>query len=220
MDEAPPDQPPSTAAKARLRASLRAQRADPDRDAVARASARVCLQLATLPEFTAATTVGLYWPTRGELDPNGVVDLPAARGVRFAWPHSNPTARSMRFHLAPAGLQPQPGQPAARDAIARTMIAGAYGILEPSGAEIAPEQLDLIVLPGLGFDRQGRRLGYGGGFYDRFLARVGARVFTVGVGFDSQLLERLPTDPHDQPVHTVVTPSELVRVDRAARGGP
>lgn len=223
MDEAPsPDavNRPDTLTKPELRARLRALRAALAPDEVDRASAQVCRALVSLPEFTEATTIGLYWPTRGELDPNGVLAHPASRGVTFAWPCSNPDDRSMSFHSYPDGLQTEIGDPGAQRAITKTMIAGAYGILEPSGAEIAPEQLDLIVLPGLGFDRQGRRLGYGGGFYDRFLARVGARVTTVGVGFDGQLLAGLPADPHDQPVHMVVTPSELVRVDQTEPGNP
>ena len=103
MDEAPPDQPPSAAAKARLRASLRAQRADLDRDAVARASARVCLHLAALPEFTAAATVGLYWPTRGELDPNDLAPLQPDRAKHALPPRpcgasatTRPTRRARR----------------------------------------------------------------------------------------------------------------------------
>ncbi len=65
-------------------------------------------------------------------------------------------------------------------------------------------------MPGVAFDRSGHRLGYGGGFYDRFLARLPARALRIGVAFDQQVLDELPAEEHDQPVDLVVTPSEVL----------
>ena len=85
---------------------------------------------------------------------------------------------------------------------------GKYGIMEPLGGEpIAPEALDLILLPGAAFDRGGGRLGRGGGFYDRYLASTHA--LTVGLAFELQLMNAVPRDAHDLPVQMVVTEAQI-----------
>jgi 5-formyltetrahydrofolate cyclo-ligase len=83
---------------------------------------------------------------------------------------------------------------------------GAFGLREPGlRAElISPEQLDLIVVPGLAFTRAGDRLGRGAGYYDRFLATVPARVATIALIFPCQLRDRLPMEPHDRRVGSVI----------------
>ena len=91
-----------------------------------------------------------------------------------------------------------------------------FGILEPlpDAVFFEPVELDLILLPGVAFDRFGRRLGRGRGFYDRGLARAqevpGPR--RLGVGFDFQLVERVPVGELDQPVHGVLTERGLLPV--------
>ena len=82
----------------------------------------------------------------------------------------------------------------------------ALGIPTPEGPPVEPEQLDAVIVPGCGFDARLRRLGRGGGYYDRFLARCG-RPTTIGVCFDCQLVERIPEQPHDRRVDLVVTES-------------
>lgn len=203
------------AAKARLRAVLRAHRRTLTAEERHHQSIQACHQLAASPEFTHAQTIGLYWPMPDELDPNQLLDLAAAQAKTFAWPRTSEADRRLTFHTVADGPETPPGSPGARNSIAATLTPGPYGILEPTGERIAPQRLDLLIMPGLGFDRRGQRLGYGGGYYDRFLARHGVRPVTVGIGFDGQFLaDKLPTDIHDQPVHLVITPSALVRFDR------
>jgi 5-formyltetrahydrofolate cyclo-ligase len=69
---------------------------------------------------------------------------------------------------------------------------------------VAPEEIDLILIPGLAFTRKGERLGRGGGYYDRFLARVGLRAVKLGICFKEQLLEELPIESHDARVDRVL----------------
>lgn len=83
-----------------------------------------------------------------------------------------------------------------------------FGILEPKQEFlrlISKEDLDLIVVPGLAFDKRGVRIGHGGGYYDRFLKQISPRTQTIGLAFDFQILNYLPTSRHDIPVSRVVS---------------
>ncbi len=94
------------------------------------------------------------------------------------------------------------------------LVSGAYGIPEPDPAR-CPRQTqpvpEIVVLPGVGFDRQGFRLGYGGGYYDRLLdsGELGTPL-RIGLCFDFQLLDTLPTDSWDKPVHAICTEERLL----------
>jgi 5-formyltetrahydrofolate cyclo-ligase len=88
---------------------------------------------------------------------------------------------------------------------------GSFNVMEPTKpCGIAPEELDLIVLPGVAFDIDGRRLGYGKGFYDRFLALTSPECVVIGLGFDLQLKAVLPEELHDQKVSFLATESRFI----------
>jgi 5-formyltetrahydrofolate cyclo-ligase len=100
---------------------------------------------------------------------------------------------------------------------------GRHGLLEPSGSRLGPDAVatcGLLVVPALGVDRTGTRLGRGGGSYDRALARAAGWV--VALLHDGELLPALPREPHDRPVHAVVTPAHgLTRlIPHPADGAP
>ena len=83
---------------------------------------------------------------------------------------------------------------------------GPFGILEPETREaVSPEAVDLFLLPGVGFDRAGRRLGYGRGYYDRLLARAGIGGIRAGLAFSEQVVPEIPSGAGDVPVHYLVT---------------
>ena len=89
---------------------------------------------------------------------------------------------------------------------AGTLKQGSFNILEPTGNDIVnPKIIDLIILPGVAFDKKGNRCGRGKGFYDRFLSNTEAA--TIAVCFDCQLVESLPVEPHDIPAQNIVTNS-------------
>ncbi|MBP3290798.1 MAG: 5-formyltetrahydrofolate cyclo-ligase [Alistipes sp.] len=82
---------------------------------------------------------------------------------------------------------------------------GAYGINEPQGEDIVqPEQIDIMILPGMAFTTRGERLGRGKGFYDRYTSREGFRAYCIGVCFAHQILTTLPTEPHDRLIDEVI----------------
>lgn len=83
---------------------------------------------------------------------------------------------------------------------------GSYGIDEPQGGNAyCADEIDLMIVPGVAFTPCGKRLGRGKGFYDRYLSRKGFRAQCVGVCFRHQLLQELPTEPHDYTMHKVIT---------------
>ena len=106
---------------------------------------------------------------------------------------------------------------------AKRLSPGHYGILEPkeelrfrSDFQVEPDQIDLVIIPGLGFDRSCRRLGRGKGYYDRFITVLRRNVPLIGVCFDEQIVERVPTEPHDRTLDYVVTPTQIFAAESNA----
>lgn len=92
--------------------------------------------------------------------------------------------------------------------------AGCYGIAEPTPSRITeatvdPATIDTALIPGSVFDPFGGRLGYGGGYYDRFLTEDAPRAMRVGVAFEQQLVDRVPMEPHDQYMDILVTEKQI-----------
>ncbi len=131
-----------------------------------------------------------------EVDLHGLHDALIRRGVlalpRIDWEQRTMTA--MRLEAAPS-LDRQ-----------RDLEARRYGVPEPrSGMPIEPGELRAVLVPGLGFDRSGARLGRGAGFYDRYLPGIRPETLVIGVCFEVQVVERVPTEGHDRLVDTLVT---------------
>lgn len=79
-----------------------------------------------------------------------------------------------------------------------TMSCGSYGINEPQGGEpVAPSAIDVMLVPGVSFTREGYRLGRGKGYYDRYMSQVGFRAYRIGVCFEQQIVDILPVEEHD-----------------------
>ena len=90
-------------------------------------------------------------------------------------------------------------------------------ILEPKQncPLINPAQIDFFLVPGIGFDWQGNRLGHGSGFYDRLLAQASPSAFLLGYGYDFQVINTIPHEAHDIPVHAVATPTQIINIKPA-----
>lgn len=93
----------------------------------------------------------------------------------------------------------------------KDLVPGAYGILEPdqSAASVDIKDCSLIIMPGLAFDRNLMRMGYGGGYYDRFTS-LAPDVMRCAFCFDEQIISKVPTEAHDMPVHAIVTDKEFI----------
>ena len=102
------------------------------------------------------------------------------------------------------------------------MVETAYGPREPAvRVPVDPDEIDVVIIPGLAFDRRARRLGYGGAYYDRYLPRLATHALKVGIGFHQQLIRAVPSDRHDVRLDVVVTDREVVvRPQRGQRPKP
>lgn len=134
------------------------------------------------PRWRRARIVGLYMPIRSELDTAHLLAQALASGKQVYLPRIlDKNGRSMQFGAC---------------ASVAALVPGVWGIPEPMpGPE--PEWLDLVVLPGLAFDKSGIRLGYGGGFYDSYLGASGLVELTLGLCYSFQIIEKIMADPWD-----------------------
>ena len=187
-------------AKAELRERLLATRAAVSRSRRLSGGMQVCARLDRLPELAVARTVLGYAATGSEVDVDAALRALLARGVAVALPWV-------------AGARLGLGQ--VRD-LAADLAPGWRGVREPpAGARrpLRPETIDVVLAPGVGFDLAGNRLGYGGGHFDRLLARLRRGAVVVGVGFDEQIVDALPTAAHDRRVNVIVTPTRTLRLE-------
>ncbi|MFC9630437.1 5-formyltetrahydrofolate cyclo-ligase [Streptomyces mirabilis] len=165
----------------------------------------LALRALELPELAHARTVAAYVSVGSEPGTLALLDALHARGVRVLLP----------VLLADNDLDW--GAYAGEGSLERVQHGGRMALLEPAGERLGPEavqEADAVLLPGLAVDRRGMRLGRGGGSYDRVLARLeraGADPALVVLLYDTEVVEHVPAEPHDRPVHAVVTPSGVRR---------
>lgn len=176
------------------RAELLAQRLTLPRSEVLRCVARVAAAVAAeFPELQHAC-VGFYCPFKGELDLRPLVRELLESGAEAALPVVPEKGRPLEF------WQWRPGMKLGR---------GIWNI--PIPAERNPLRPTALLVPLVGFDAAGYRLGYGGGYYDRTLARLDPKPLTVGVGYAAGRLETIFPQPHDIPLDAIVTEAGVVR---------
>ncbi|MDP9341790.1 MAG: 5-formyltetrahydrofolate cyclo-ligase [Actinomycetota bacterium] len=156
---------------------------------------RVEEHLFGLPEATDARTVLLFYSFGTEIPTAGMVERLLSGGRRVLLPYLTDEGAMEAAELAPG----------------QSLVRSGYGPKEPSHrVAVEPGEVDVVVTPGLAFDRAGRRLGYGGGHYDRYLRRLSPRALRVGVGFAVQLVREVPAEPQDERVDLVVTEQGVV----------
>ncbi len=160
----------------------------------ARDSQAIVARIAALPSFRRASCLLLTLPFRSEWDPAPLLEAVLARNAAAVLPRVDLATRMLVLHRV---RHP-----------AREVAAGYRGIPEPLPElpTIDVREVDWVLVPGVAFDSTGRRLGYGGGYYDRLLALASPGVPRVAGAFDLQILAQVPSAPHDLRVDTIVTP--------------
>ncbi len=179
--------------KVDLREALLAQRAGCDPSLGLLLAERVLATGSLSPEAVVAG----YWPLPGEIDVRPLLLAWAAAGHALALPETTAPGQALVFHRWLPGAPLHPGR---------------YRTRHPVPDPVIP---DVILVPLLGFDRSGHRLGYGAGYYDRTIAGLpGAR--TIGCAFAAQEVARVPAEPHDRRLDAIATENEMITWERQA----
>ena len=176
--------------RAQMRQARRALSEQAQREAAQAAAARIL----ALDAYQNARVVMAYAAVRGELALDAVLRDALAADKTLALPRCEGEGVMRAYRVARLS----------------ELKRGAYGILEPGAAclPVAPEEIDLMLVPGTAFDRRGGRLGQGGGYYDRYLGLT--RAVCVGVCHDFALTEAVPTETHDAHMDIVITPNHTI----------
>jgi len=178
-----------------IREKLLAERRHLSAEACLRLSLAVQTRFLASEAYRQACSLGLYSPLLNEVQTELVARRCRADGKLLVYPRVRGAELQFVELTADGALAP-----------------GAYGILEPVGDRVVSlAELELLVVPGVGFDLDGNRLGFGKGYYDRALADAPGVLVTVGFAFEFQVVEQLPVAAHDCRLSLLVTEQRLLR---------
>ena len=171
------------------------------------ANLAICRHLADLNDIMRAETIAAYMPIDNEVDLSSFFAKFAEK--RFCFPRLKNDADN---NESPYEMAVIPESTFGKNQIHDFFTNGKFGICEPGTRcqTISKDNIDVWLIPGLGFDPEGNRLGRGGGFYDRLLKNTSA--LKIGIGYDVQLVDKLPHGEHDQQMNIIVTPKGVIRV--------
>ena len=176
--------------KAELRRILKERRADVGAEDKKELDRAIVDVIAASEVFAEASMLLLYAPIGSEINLLPLARLARAKGKPIAFPRTDPDTCTMQFYILGTDAR---------------LSQGAYGIPEPpaDAPVCVPDERALCIVPALSFDLSGNRLGYGKGYYDRYLSSFPG--LTLGAVYSHLVLKQIPTDAHDLPVHLLVT---------------
>lgn len=177
--------------KAALREKLKKIRDQVDPALAETASQGVWVHLSRLQEFQKAKGIGGFASAANEINTYPILEGTLSLGKKLYLPKISPDKTHFDYYLA---------------ADFKSLVVGPFGILEPSGNRPAAwEEIDLALVPGLAFDIQGHRLGFGKGYYDRALPLLKKTALAVGLGYSFQIVEQVPSEAHDVLLRAVLS---------------
>ena len=187
-----------TADKAQLRKQLLAQRRATPRQQCEAIHAAIARRVCESAPYQAAHTLFVYWSTDEEIDTHAIIADALRQGKRVCVPKCLPNRQMEARQIRSAD----------------DLTEETFGIPEPGAhcACVPPEDIDLCIVPALACDESGARLGYGGGYYDRFLPRSGA--CRMALCAHDRVLPQLPCQPHDVRCTYVVTEQKVMLIDK------
>ena len=185
------------AEKRRLRTLLRQQRLALSAQDVRKNSQRIAARLCVQAMFHQARQILLYSPDENEVDTEGLWQEARRQGKYVYYPRVTADKQEVEF------VRRHHNEP---------LIPGVFDILVPPGENLLTSvaQTDLVLIPGVGFDQAGHRLGRGRGYYDRALRDILAGALRVGLAHDYQIVSHIPIDEHDECVDYIVTEKRLI----------
>lgn len=161
-------------------------------------STKICLLLQKMPEFRRAECVMLYASFKSEVDTAEIIIACLKQGKKVAVPCSN------REYITPCEIKK-----------IDDLVPGYLGIPEPAKKLAVPvEELDIIILPVVAFDINGNRIGYGKGYYDKFLAEFNnkqRKIIKIGLAFECQKFDSIPCESHDQKLDYIITENGVIK---------
>jgi len=162
-------------------------------------SEKIWQNLFNLPLFARAGVVLFYIALPDEVQTHKMIETTLRMGRRVAVPVVDPGARK----IIPFEIKSPQAE----------LIPGPFGVLQPKEKDrysISVEEIDLVIVPGVAFDPQGRRLGFGAGFYDRFLHKLPFHTKFIALTFECQLMDEIPCEEHDITVDYVITEKRVI----------
>ena len=176
--------------KHEIRDAMSNRRAKLNSDDIARLSRKTQENVISSVHFYSSNLIGVYYAAKSETKTDLIIDEALEHGKKVALPRTEESG--IQFHQVAKGDK---------------LAVGKFGIKEP--ISLNPIQnLDLVIVPGVAFDKQGHRLGYGNGYYDKYLSTTNA--YSIGLGYSFQLVDKLPTDKYDIKLNSLATENGII----------
>ena len=180
--------------KKNLRKEMLSKRQEMSAEKYRQKSEKICQNLLALPQIQEADTIHAYYPINQEVDIRSFIEALWEAGKKVVMPRADFKTKEMENYYVISFGQLEETR---------------FGLQEPR--KMSPLHLgspDVVIVPGVAFSLKRYRLGYGGGFYDRFLRKIES--YKIGVGFEMQIITNLPVEDHDQQLDLIITEDRTV----------
>ncbi|UMZ74574.1 5-formyltetrahydrofolate cyclo-ligase [Natranaerofaba carboxydovora] len=187
--------------KKRLRKEMIDKRKEIPIEEVDRKSESIKEKFISFSSYQKANSIMAYLPFQNEVDTMPIIKDAIKKGKKVTVPKTYPKTKTM--------------VPALIVDLENDFAYGNYGVLEPKEDRLfplEPTEIDLVVVPGVAFDEDGYRLGYGGGYYDRFISKLREDTILAAVSFEEQIVTKVPLDKWDKRLHLIFTEDRVIDV--------